>query len=130
MKFLATFILATGLLAAAHGVAMRLVDPRGQFGTRLFPSVLMDARAQKIRLFKAFAQHQRVGGLFVGSSRSWKLDPEAWQALLHEPFFNFGVEYARTEDYLAIYRWVRQQGHTPRYLVIGLDVDALDNRDS
>jgi hypothetical protein len=39
------------------------------------------------------------------------------------------VDNARAEDYLAIYRWVRQQGVAVRYLVIGLDVEALHDDD-
>src|SRR5262249_16992690 len=100
-----------------------------EFGGRFFPHVLVNGRAQKMFLFKEYMQKQPVGGLLLGSSRSMKLDPKEWQAALGVPFFNFGVEYARAEDYLAIYHWVRRQGVTPRYVVIGLDVDALDNND-
>jgi hypothetical protein len=58
-----------------------------------------------------------------------KLSPRQFEAALGIPFFNFSVDSARAEDYLAIYRWVRQQGVHLKYLIIGLDIEALDNND-
>jgi hypothetical protein len=129
VRFLGTFLLTAGLMAFLYGAAMRLIDPRVEFGTGLIPGVGMNSRVQKVPLFEKFNAAHRTGGLLLGSSRAMRLDPAQWEADLHEPVFNFGVEYARAEDYLAIYRWVRRQAGPPRYLVLGLDVDALDNND-
>jgi hypothetical protein len=58
-----------------------------------------------------------------------KLRPVDLEGRLGLPFFNFAVDNGRVEDYLAVYRWVRQQGVRPRLLVIGLDLEALHNAD-
>ncbi|MGV8040809.1 MAG: hypothetical protein AB2L07_12295 [Thermoanaerobaculaceae bacterium] len=42
-------------------------------------------------------------------------------------WFNFAVDSARSEDYLAVLRWSMEQGARPRRLLIGLDVEALHN---
>ena len=89
----------------------------------------MDSRRDKMRLFKNHVSSGGVGGLILGSSRSMKLDPKQLESRLGVRFFNFSVDSARAEDLLAIYRWVRRQGVTPRYLVLGLDVEALHDDD-
>jgi hypothetical protein len=129
VKFLAAFLVCAGLFALAYGGAVRWVDPRGEFGGRRFPVVELDARAEKMRLFRAFHEATPPAGLILGSSRSMKLRPRALEEAAGAPFFNFAVDNARAEDYLAIYRWVRQQGVDLRYLVIGLDVEALHDDD-
>ena len=103
----------------------RAVDPRDDFGGGICPQVTMDSRRDKMRLFKNYAFSGGVGGLILGSSRSMKLDPKELASRLGVRFFNFSVDSARAEDLLAIYRWVRRQGVTPHYLVVGLDVEAL-----
>ena len=107
----------------------RLVDPRDEFGGGICPQVTMDSRRDKMRLFKNHVSSGGVGGLILGSSRSMKLDPKQLESRLGVRFFNFSVDSARAEDFLAIYRWVRRQGVTPRYLVLGLDVEALHDDD-
>jgi hypothetical protein len=123
------FLLFLALFALAYGGAMRWVDPRGEFGGGRFPVVEVDARAEKMRLFRAFRETNEPAGLILGSSRSMKLRPRALEAAAGAPFFNFAVDNARAEDYLAIYRWVREQGAAIRFLVIGLDVEALHDDD-
>jgi hypothetical protein len=129
VKFLAAFFVALAAFAVVYGGAMRWVDPRGEFGGGRFPVVELDARAEKMRLFRAFREATAPAGLILGSSRSMKLRPRALAEAAGAPFFNFAVDNARAEDYLAIYRWVRQQGVAVRYLVIGLDVEALHDDD-
>jgi hypothetical protein len=90
----------------------------------------MDSRRDKMRLFKDYAASGSVGGLILGSSRSMKLDPKQLESRLGVRFFNFSVDSARAEDLLAIYRWVRRQSITVRYLVVGLDVEALHDREA
>lgn len=107
----------------------RVVDPRDDFGGGICPQVTMDSRRDKMRLFKNHVSSGGVGRLILGSSRSMKLDPKQLESRLGVRFFNFSVDSARAEDLLAIYRWVRRQGVTPRYLVLGLDVEALHDDD-
>jgi hypothetical protein len=83
-----------------------------------------------MKLFAAFNARTPVEGIILGSSRSMKLSPRELTAATGLNFFNFAVESARTEDYLAIYRWVRAHGARPRAVVIGLDVEALHDSDA
>jgi len=130
MRFLALFLGVVAVLAGLYAGAVRLVDPHGDFGTGLFPVVNLDARAEKMRLFRAYAAGPAAPeGLILGSSRAMKLSPVSLEAETGRRFFNFAVDMARAEDYLAIYRWVRAQGTAIRYLVIGLDVEALHSDD-
>lgn len=126
---LSVFVLTVFLFCAVYAALVRLVDPQGYFGTGLFPVLIQDARREKIRLYHAYAAAGPVGGLVLGSSRSMKLEPPLLSSLSGRRVFNFGVESARAEDYLAIYRWVRSQGGHPRIVVVGLDVEALHNDD-
>jgi hypothetical protein len=125
MRFVSLFLAALAILSAMLLAVGRFVDPRGDFGAGLCPQLTMNSRRDKMRLFKDYAAAGPVGGLILGSSRSMKLDPEALGSGLGVRFFNFSVDSARAEDLLAIYRWVRRQGVALRYLVVGLDVEAL-----
>jgi hypothetical protein len=125
MRFVSLFLAVLAALGALVVTAGRVVDPRDDFGGGVCPQVTMDSRRDRMRLFKDYAATGGVGGLILGSSRSMKLDPKELESRLGVRFFNFSVDSARAEDLLAIYRWVRRQGVTPRYLVVGLDVEAL-----
>jgi hypothetical protein len=129
MRFLAVFLAAAAALAALYAGIARAVDPRGEFGSGVFPVVESDARAEKMRLFRAYAAEAAPSGLILGSSRAMKVHPRTLERATGQRFFNFAVDNARAEDYLAIYRWVRQQGVRPRLLVVGLDVEALHDDD-
>jgi hypothetical protein len=129
MRFLAVFLVAVAALSLLYAAFIRLVDPRGEFGTGLFPVVDLDARAEKMRLFGAYLSMAAPDGLILGSSRAMKVCPRTLERATGHHFFNFAVDNARAEDDLAIYRWVRQQ-HVPiKFLVIGLDVEALHSDD-
>jgi hypothetical protein len=128
MRFLSRFLLAVGTIVLFFAGAAHFVDPRGDFGGRRFLRVTMDSRMEKMRLFEAYAASGKVGGLILGSSRSMKIDPKELERRLGARFFNFSVDSARAEDYLAIYRWARRYGNF-RYLIVGLDVEALHDDD-
>jgi hypothetical protein len=117
------------VLFLGAALAFRIVDPRDDFETGLFPVVIRDSRIEKMRLFSADTASSAVQGLILGSSRSMKLAPDVFQARTGLKFFNFAVDSGRAEDDLAILRWVRQQGVRPALLVVGLDVEALHNDD-
>jgi hypothetical protein len=129
MRFLSVFLAATALFAAAYAGLVRGIDPRGDFGGGAFPVVGLDARADKMRLFRAYAAEAPPRGLILGSSRAMKVSPSTLQEATGRRFFNFAVDNARAEDYLAIYRWVRRQGVRLELLVVGLDVEALHDDD-
>jgi hypothetical protein len=129
MKFVFLFLGVLGILGAAFAALARTVDPRDDFGVGICPQVTMDSRREKMRLFKDYMASGSVGGLVLGSSRSMKLDPKQLESMLGVRFFNFSVDSARAEDFLAIYRWVRLRGITPRFLILGLDVEALHDDD-
>src|SRR5262249_55790653 len=50
VRFLGAFLAALAALALLYQALIRLVDPRGEFGTGLFPVVELDARGEKMRL--------------------------------------------------------------------------------
>ncbi len=106
------------------GLAL-LLDPRREFGTGLLPGVTLDSRLDKMRLFKEYNRQGAVEGIVLGSSRAMKLSCDELEKVLGLRWFNFSVDSARAEDYLAIYRWVRSSGARPKVLVIALDVEAL-----
>lgn len=129
MAIIRTFVLTLAGLALLYGFTIQTVDPRGDFGRRPTAGVVLDAQAEKVKSFGAYATRGPVDGLILGSSRSMKIHPQALQAETGLRFFNFAIEGARAEDYLALYRWVRAQGIRPRAIVIGLDVEALHSDD-
>lgn len=129
LSLLGVFCLSVLAVGIVYVVVIRIVDPRGLFGTGRFPVLIQDARREKMPLFKSYAAQGPVEGLLLGSSRSMKLDPKAFTRIAGRRFFNFAVSSARAEDDLAIYRWVRARGEHPRIVVVGLDVEALHNDD-
>ncbi len=120
-----TFLATIAVLVVSQVFVARSVDPRGDFGGRRFPKVVYDARAQKQALFQKYLARGPVEGLVLGSSRSMKLRPSELKEHSGLRFFNFAVDLGQGEDFLAIYRWVREQGTRPKVVVIGLDTEAL-----
>src|SRR5687768_13190122 len=116
MRFILHFLAATGLIAGAYASVLVAVDPRADFATGLVPPAILDSRAVKQRLFLDYARSVPVEGLVLGSSRAMKLRPDELGGLLGARFFNFSVDSARAEDYLAVYRWVRGTGASLRFL--------------
>ena len=129
MRFLVAFVSTFLALTALYLVAYRVVDPDSEYGTGKFPPPLANARQTKQKAFKSFAATHNVEGLILGSSRSMQMEPALAEKLTGYQFFNFSVQNAMVEDYLAIYRWVLAQGANPKLLVIGVDVEALDPAD-
>ncbi len=129
MRFLAVFVSTFLLLAALYLVSYRVVDPDSEYGTGKFPPPLANARQTKQNIFKTYAASHQIEGLILGSSRSMQLEPALAQKLTGFQFFNFSVQNAMVEDYLAIYRWVLSQGANPKLLMVGVDVEAFDPAD-
>jgi hypothetical protein len=129
MKFFVTFFATFLVLTISYLAIYQIVDPRGEFQTGKFPQPLANARISKQSSFRTYHSEAPVQGLILGSSRSMPLEPRVAEAVTGHRFFNFSVENAKAEDYLAIYRWVKSQGVQPKHLIIGLDVEALHSDD-
>jgi hypothetical protein len=126
--FSRTFLVWLSALFLAYLALAVWVDPRGDFGVRAFPIVALDSRKEKMDLFDRWNRARPVEGLVLGSSRSMKIDPADLSDLTSERWFNFAVDSARAEDYLAIYRWAHQRDPALRALLVGLDVEAFHDR--
>lgn len=127
--FSCRFLTLLGGIIILYLVAAAIVNPWGEFGFHIFPSLVLDSRSTKIRLFVPFNRAEPVEGLIVGSSRSMLIAPTELQHLTNKRFFNFSVDNARAEDYLAIYRWVQSHNGHLGALLLGLDIESLHNDD-
>jgi hypothetical protein len=123
--FVSIFLLTLFIMAMAQYSLARLVDPYGEYGTGKFPVIVMDSRNSKMHLFEEHAIHPPARALIFGSSRSLLLRPSQVASMTGENTFNFAVDNAHTEDFLAIYHWARHQGVHPRTLIVGVDVVGL-----
>lgn len=123
------FLAFIATLASLYMTAVVVVDPYGHFRTKVFPGVSWNSRNEKIGLFDIYNRLKSVEGVVLGSSRVMKISPSELEARLGMRFFNFGVNNARSEDYLAIYRWIRSHDVRPKVILIGLDVEALHDDD-
>jgi hypothetical protein len=129
MRFLVRFTLAIAVLAGIYFAFIRFVDPYGEYGAGKFPLLVLDSRRAKLQLFHRFAEQTAVDGLILGSSRSLLMRPAALDADHNARIFNFAVDNAHAEDFLAIYHYVLTQKANPKFLVIGLDVPSLHSDD-
>src|SRR5690348_13397725 len=123
--FMGLFVVVVSVLACGQYWFVRFIDPYGEWGTGRFPRVVMDSRRDKMQMFRRASVGPHVSGVLLGSSRSMLLRPSVLSDALGQPVFNFAVDNAHVEDYLAIYRWTTRQGAPLRLLIIGLDVVAM-----
>ena len=129
MRFLLLFTLALVLLSGIYFGFIFFIDPYGEYGAGNFPVLVLDSRRAKLQSLHRFSQQGVVDGLILGSSRSLLMRPAALSGNGKDRVFNFAVDNAHTEDFLAIYRYALAQGVAPRYLVIGLDIPSLQSDD-
>ena len=123
------FLTALACVLLVYGVPVRLVNARGDFSTGIYEPLILDARNWKLDAYERFRTSGPVDGLILGSSRSMKIRPATLATAVGGRWFNFSVDNAKVEDYLAIYRWARARGASFHSLLIGLDVEALDDDD-
>jgi hypothetical protein len=101
-----------------------LIDPCGQYETRLLKPLVQDSRAAKWQLFQSL--ESKPDGLIIGSSRVLKIEPEYLESKTGLRFFNAGVNHGRPNDYLA---WIRgyekRWGAFPKVVVLGVDTASL-----
>lgn len=127
MTFLGRFALALLVVSVSYVAPLRLVNPEGDFRESLLPPIVVDARAWKMSQLRA-SDVRAYDALVFGSSRSMQLGPQlATRFGVHA--YNFAVDNAHVEDYLALYHWSKRIGIVPRLLTIGLDLEALHDSD-
>lgn len=118
--FLTSFLFLVLLVA---GLTI-LVDPLGRFGTGLIPPVVSNDRDQKATLYRSATPRPRI--VVLGSSRSKTIAPACLQRLTGRSAFNFAVNGAGSEDFLAILRFLRAQpGDSVQALFIGVDPETM-----
>src|SRR4051794_40812761 len=106
MSVIGRFLISLVALLTLYTIIAYAIDPRGSFGTGIAPTLIFDARKEKLVLYPRYNQSTPVNGLILGSSRSMTFRPDELASAPDESLFNFAVENARAEDHLAIYRWV------------------------
>jgi hypothetical protein len=122
---------AIGFLAAAVVLAVLplifvvganvVVDPYDELGNRLIREPLIQvAQAEKIRLFEAL--HDKPHAVIFGSSRMMEIEP----SVFHPSGFNFAVNSALPEDFLAQILWLNERNAVPLEAVIGVDFDVFN----
>jgi len=119
--FLVAFIAAALLIAAINFV----VDPTDVFHTGLFPPVTWVDRDEKSVFFTQMQPKPQL--LILGSSRMMKMNPACATSLSGLKTFNFAVNDARAEDYVAILGFVSDHGGAPKRILIGIDSEGLSN---
>jgi hypothetical protein len=123
--FLTIFLGSLLAFTLLYLAAVSVIDPRRRFFGRAFPEILMNSRAEKLRMFESYASKNNVAGIILGSSRSMALNPARLSSLTGKRFFNFGVYSGAPEDFVAIYRTLRLRGHRVDEIVVALDLVAL-----
>ncbi len=120
--FLFTFFAAVGGMAALSW----LVDPLAAFGTGLLPPAISADRDYKAGLYNRLPTPPSI--VVIGSSRSKTIRPACIRQLTGEPAFNFGVNGAAAEDYLAVFRWLhRDPNSVVHKILLGVDPEALQD---
>ena len=118
--FAVTFIGLLGGIAAL----VRITDPLAAFGTGVVPPIVSADRDYKAGLYRARRPGPEV--VLLGSSRIKTLRPECVTALTGESAFNFGINAAGAEDFLAIFRFMRAQpGFRLRQVLLGAEPEAF-----
>src|SRR5689334_19640877 len=113
MRFLFLFLAALAALSGIYLTAAVIINPYGDFNSSRFPVALLGDRYAKMHLFENFKANGPIDGVILGSSRTMKLDPAAFQRAYRLRFFNFGVTNAKAEDFLALQRWMAKSGVMP-----------------
>jgi len=125
-SFGGTFLFTLFSVVFCYFAIVTVVNPRRVFWGRAFPEVMPNSRALKLDLLEKYNRVGAVDLVVLGSSRSMKLSPDVLETLTGERTFNAGVFSAAPNDYLSLYRVMKQRGIVPKTLVIGLDPEALD----
>ncbi|MCX6925186.1 MAG: SGNH/GDSL hydrolase family protein [Verrucomicrobia bacterium] len=110
LRFLRIFVGSVVVFTTLCLTCIYVVNPEAAFPPRVFEPLYLLDRKMKMTLFADAIRHG--GGmdvLVLGSSRSRKIDARSTDSPREGLSFNFAVSNATPEDFLAIYRWVRQK---------------------
>lgn len=125
-SFLAVFLLTFFGLVGGMAALSWLVDPLAAFGTGLLPPAISADRDYKAGLYNRLPTPPSI--VIIGSSRSKTIRPACINQLTGEPAFNFGVNGAAAEDYLAIFRWLHRDPNSAVHeILLGVDPEALQD---
>jgi hypothetical protein len=125
ISFPVVFLLTTFSIAISYLALVMIVNPYGYFPGERFPRMSPNSRDLKLKLLEQYQRSGPVQVLILGSSRSMKLSPQLVEQLTGDRTFNASVFSGGPNDFLAMYRVIRQQGIHPKKLVLGLDVGFL-----
>ena len=84
-----------------------------------------NSRGLKLQLLEQYQQSGPTAVLILGSSRSMKLSPQLIEQLTGDRAFNASVFSGGPNDFLGMYRVIKQQAIHPNKLVLALDVGSL-----
>lgn len=122
--FLSFWFIAFGAISLLNYI----VNPYGDYGTKFFRPLVQTPRNDKVYLLSQM--DPKPEAVVIGSSRVMRLEPAYLKPVFGYDFFNFGVNSAMPEDYLAILRhYEAARGKPPAMVVLGIDIysftDAL-----
>ncbi|MBN2881010.1 hypothetical protein JXM83_03065 [Candidatus Woesearchaeota archaeon] len=123
--FILSFFITVLFVSSCICIINYFINPRDEFTSSFFEPVIKSARNEKVKLYENYSVTPET--IIIGSSRVMKLDPKYINNISNETCFNFGVNSARTEDYLAILLYLVNSNHTPDKIILGLDIEALHN---
>ena len=129
-SFGTTFLLTCVIVLLCYFIVVTIVNPRRVFWGQAFPEIMPNSRALKLDLLKEYNRRGRVDLVVLGSSRSMRFSPNLLESLTGKRTFNAGVFSGAPNDYLSIYRVMKQRGIAPKTLLVGLDQETLDPENS
>lgn len=127
MRFITSFLLATIIILGSIIALSILIDPRGLFGTNKFTPLVATDRPAKLELIKNQSPAPDI--IILGSSRVFKIDPETITKKTRLHAFNFGVNNAKPEEFLALAKYlIEDLKIKPQLFIVAIDHDAFDNQ--
>ncbi len=129
-SFGTTFLFTIVFALICYFIVATVVNPRRVFWGQIFPQVMPNTRALKLNLLGKYSRTGHVDLVVLGSSRSMRFSPDLLESLTGERTFNAGVFIGAPNEYLSIYRVMKQRGIVPKTLLVGLDQETLDPENS
>lgn len=118
--FVNVFLISFVLLALGFHFSVKTIDPRGNFGRQIFPLVVSNPRAEKMKFFLESKRDYET--FLLCSSRCHRMDPDYMSRQFRSKTFNFSVNSARAEDFLAITRLIFENNTIPiKNLILAVD---------
>lgn len=124
--FVILFALVLLMLLAGIASINYLVNPYGEYPTRLCRPMVQMSRIKKVEIVNSLELN--VKGVVLGSSRVMQIQPADLEAITGIPFVNLGVNSGSTIDFLALTQlFEKKMGRLPECLVIGLDLESFSD---